>query len=1576
MMIILIYIEDMVSSGNQVKSNEISLKSHYSFFFARLTHLEVAYAPQNNISRGIIENVVQQIKNLSPISIRKESKTTESELDQWLRSRSVNYSSDLFERDIGIVFSSIDPPRDIYRYKIRTTDPTMVTNTIDNDISTRNYPYAPVFLGTQMVLDQAILQNAKISNRLELFFSHLPSKEQDLFIVTNVLFVFLVFAYLFLLVSVIKDVVEEKECGTKELTKIMGVDSWMIWFHWFIYGMMVQLPVILVVTLIMTAWKPIFISAGGLVVFILFLLFTINLIVVLFAVSCLFYRTNVALTASLVGWFVLHLLLFIMVINKPENITSFMELILSLFPIPNLCWALSSLVSFQMYGEKWTWSCVFTQGYTKFKTSVGGSMVSFIVSTMLHTMLLIYLDAIYPGPYGVPKSYNFVYKWIRERLSEKDVLDYSEIVHESPENFEPVGENVKTGIALRGLRKIFGIYNKTVAVDKVDLDIYHGEIMVLLGHNGAGKTTTMSMITGMTAASKGVIMFEGENITVNKSKFRENLGLCPQKNLYFSKLTILEHLMFFGMLKGMSYSGSKKSGKSLLYSLSMLDKAETWGSKLSGGMQRRLCLAIALAGNPKVVILDEPTSGLDPQTRRSLWDVILRMRGERTVLITTHFMEEADVLGDRIAIMDRGRVVCCGTSLFLKKLFGTGYQIHVLKSHKAHVHNISNVVKQNIPNTHVKVVSKIQVNYITKEENVDKFPALFTALEKQKSSLHITAITVTCASLEDVFLKVASLPMGDVLNTEKSEQSVSKTFKMDEHERLQGIDLIRQQISALYEKRIIYVKRHIFSFLFKLCFILFVLISFAVFTQIERYTYEKQKELLINLRLYPNSLVLLAYDNQRFKGMVDIGVKIAQSLSGKVMVFSDTSALDDYLSKETTENNYEYVRKVLFALTFTDGFVVIRHHAGRKQHAPAIAINFLSNILLQNKTNRSGLIQAVNYPYVNTETKICNREKTNEVALEILIIYPYLILLSIGFTILLSELLSFIIEDRTTGFKHQQFLAGLSPTVYWFVNWTFDFCVYFTSAILILIIFSIFGPRITLMRFTWFCLLFLVFLLQGLAAIPLMYLYSFVFDSQGSSLAIYNVLMICLGVFPALLVSTGILMLFGLPIFILVVSVLCLNPVSATLLCLRFILKAIVLEEFCRVCKDELCPKDVSDVLRMPNKDDQSGILLYLIFLLCASLIYPLIVLLVDCGLISNIRMILTCGEADLSPPTDADEDVKRETLRVEAHKYENKDTPLRVEGLEKKYSRGPKAVDKVSFLVLKGECFGLLGVNGAGKSTTFKMLTAEVIPDRGDAFANSFSIKTDRRQYMTSVGYCPQHDAILPSLTGREILQIIAKIRGIPSSETKNAVETWLGMMGILEHAEKRCGSYSGGTKRKLGTAMALIGSPEVVFLDEPTTGVDPASRRKLWTVIKSLQKQGQAIVLTSHSMDECEALCTRLTIMVAGRMKCIGNVEYLKTRFGNGFSVLLKLGEHNPEDVELLKRDFDLLFPDNVVKDEHDTLIHYTILNPDILLSQLFSSLLQFKQDHQIVADFTASNTTLEELFLSFASNTQQRV
>jgi ABC-2 type transport system ATP-binding protein len=218
-------------------------------------------------------------------------------------------------------------------------------------------------------------------------------------------------------------------------------------------------------------------------------------------------------------------------------------------------------------------------------------------------------------------------------------------------------------IQVQGLTRVFG---SLIAVDGIDLNIKKGELFALLGTNGAGKTTTIKMLCCLLKPTDGSASVMGYDIDREQYRIKEIIGVSPQETTISEHLNAWEHLQLIGNIHGVNPAEIRERSELLLETMGLIDRAKDQVRKYSGGMMRRLSIIMALVHDPDVVFLDEPTLGLDPQARHAIWEYIEQYKGKKTILLTTHYLDEADHLSDRIAIMDEGKIVTQGTSTELK----------------------------------------------------------------------------------------------------------------------------------------------------------------------------------------------------------------------------------------------------------------------------------------------------------------------------------------------------------------------------------------------------------------------------------------------------------------------------------------------------------------------------------------------------------------------------------------------------------------------------------------------------------------------------------------------------------------------------------------------------------------------------------------------------------------------------------------------------------------------------------------------------------------------------------------------
>lgn len=316
----------------------------------------------------------------------------------------------------------------------------------------------------------------------------------------------------------------------------------------------------------------------------------------------------------------------------------------------------------------------------------------------------------------------------------------------------------------------------------------------------------MNVLTGMIPPTHGTAYVNGLDIRTDIVRARKSLGICPQHNILFGDLTVSEHITFFCRLKGMTNDQEINFEiKRYLEQMGFVDKKNELSKTLSGGQKRKLSIANALCGNSNFVVLDEPTSGLDVNARRSLWDLLIAEKKNRTILLTTHYMDEAEVLGDRIAIMSDGILKTVGTSFFLKKKFGSGYRLIVVKAPNCDSSKILEAISRYAPDVTIESEEQLETIFVLNDDYIDKFESIFRHLEENTTKLGIQSLGCSLATLEEVFLKV-----GDHEHVKPhSSDETTVTFKnLMSFTKVPTATLMINQMYAMFLKKIHFTRRY------------------------------------------------------------------------------------------------------------------------------------------------------------------------------------------------------------------------------------------------------------------------------------------------------------------------------------------------------------------------------------------------------------------------------------------------------------------------------------------------------------------------------------------------------------------------------------------------------------------------------------------------------------------------------------------------------------------------------------------------------------------------------------------------
>ncbi|XP_063284424.1 retinal-specific phospholipid-transporting ATPase ABCA4 isoform X2 [Pelobates fuscus] len=1314
--------------------------------------------------------------------------------------------------------------------------------------------------------------------------------------------------------------------------------------------------------------------------------------------------------------------------------------------------------------------------------------------------------------------------------------------------FEPEPPGMVPGVCVQDLVKVFGNSFKP-AVDRMNITFYEGQITAFLGHNGAGKTTTLSIITGLYPPTSGTVWVRGRDIQTHMDSIRQSLGMCPQHNILFRHLTVAEHILFYAQLKGKSIKQAEREMEVMLEDVGIPQKRNEEAQNLSGGMQRKLSVAMAFVGESKVVVLDEPTSGVDPYSRRSIWDLLLKYRTGRTIILSTHHMDEADLLGDRIAILSQGKLYCSGSPLFLKNCFGTGFYLTLVRRMRnvkeggkkdsascrsdcscpcpgcapkskenpleqeldGDINGLTELIQHHVPEA--KLIESIgqELIYLLpgKDFKYRAYASLFRELEETISDLGLSSFGISDTPLEEIFLKVTA---DSVTGTETPEPEGKKVQtcppEAAQHDgntkqcpvpsaadgrgsrQIKGNDLMHQQFKALMIKRFHHATRSQKDFLAQIVLPASFVLLALVFTLIvppfgeypsltlhpwiygQQYIFfsneqpgnermvpisdaflnnpgfgtrcmkdeplskkypcintssewiipsvppsvtsillsqnwtpdnpspscscstksklimlpecpegaggrpppqriQPSSEILQDLternitdfllKTYPNlirsSMKSKYWVNEQRYGGISVGGKLpVLEVDGAMITefFKELGHMTNVTGGITTKSVSQQLQAFLIDLETENNVKVWFNNKG--WHAMAIFINVANNAILranlgEDKDPEEFGITTMNHPLNLTKDQL---SEVTVLTTSVDVVVAICVIFAMSF--IPASFVLYLIQERVSNAKHLQFVSGVSPTVYWFTNYTWDIMNYAISVVMVVVIFIVFDKKAYTSYSNLPALIALLFF-YGWAVIPMMYPASYLFNVPSTA----YVALSCLNLFIGINSSA---ITFILDLFENNRSLLRFNERLKDML--------LIFPHFClgRGLIDLAMNQAVTDVYARFGEEHitnpfQWEFLGRNIFAMAIQgVLYFGLNLLIQ----NRFYFSTWFSESTQGPIEGEDEDVAQERQRI--MKGGGKNDILKLKELTKIYAgRQIPAVDRLCIGIRPGECFGLLGVNGAGKTTTFKMLTGDIEVTSGDASIAGYSVLHEIGDVHQNTGYCPQFDAIDELLTGREHLQLYGRLRGVPEEEVEMVAEWGIEKLGLNNYADMPAGTYSGGNKRKLSTAIALIACPPVVLLDEPTTGMDPHSRRFLWNSIVGIIKEGRAVVLTSHSMEECEALCTRLAIMVKGSFKCLGTIQHLKFKFGDGYIVTMKIRAHKlgaAPDPGPAEKFIETNFPGSLQREKHYNMLQYQISSSS--LARIFQLLISNK-DSLNIEEYSVSQTTLDQVFVNFA-------
>ncbi|RLN96116.1 hypothetical protein BBJ28_00025887, partial [Nothophytophthora sp. Chile5] len=610
---------------------------------------------------------------------------------------------------------------------------------------------------------------------------------------------------LFLLISYIKFVstttttmVIEKETRIREVMKIMGLSNFTLLCSWCLTTAVLATPLAFVIAAELKYGQVFPMTEFATLVF---LFWALSMAIVSFSyfITPFFNKSRAASIASVLLWLVLFFPFF-SVMSK----TNSSKYLGALAPPTAFALGIDDLLRHAELGRGMAYAIGMVESPVTVPTAFAMSWFLLLDSAIL-VALGWYFDNVLPQEFGVRKPWNFLFVkdyWLPSSPSADDkavmmespsspgdlVSPQTNYAFASPRGMrlrhqvssdgsivmlkdktglvasvEPVNaalaaqEQKGTCLQIQGLRKEFsgddGEVN--VAVQGLNLTLYAGQISALLGHNGAGKTTTISMLTGLIPPTSGDATLYGRSVQHDFNELRQIMGICPQHDVLFNELTVEEHLHLFGTMKNVPLTKLNEEVERMIREVGLVEKRKVISKKLSGGQKRKLSVALAFMGDSKLVFLDEPTSGMDPYSRRFTWNLLQRNRDDRVIVLTTHFMDEADILGDRIAIMADGQLCCVGGSLFLKNRYGAGYNLTMIKGPNCDVEAVGAFLRNFVPAAKCLSNFGSEVVFQLPSSSSGVFSTMLQVLDDEMHHLRIAQYGVSVTTLEEVFLRIA-----------------------------------------------------------------------------------------------------------------------------------------------------------------------------------------------------------------------------------------------------------------------------------------------------------------------------------------------------------------------------------------------------------------------------------------------------------------------------------------------------------------------------------------------------------------------------------------------------------------------------------------------------------------------------------------------------------------------------------------------------------------------------------------------------------------------------------------------------
>jgi len=1441
--------------------------------------------------------------------------------------------------------------------------------------------YLSIFSPIQMAIDQALIQLKTGDNALEITsnIGKLPLTDfhktetlgfQDSF---NAFYI----EYIFILpvIPVIYYIVTENEKNVKSYLITIGIHPSSFWLSWFISSIIYFIFLIGVMCFFFLLFNY-FSILNTLVFFVLSFLFSVSLVAYSLLFASFFKDTKIANSCADI-FSLLFICSFILFSFCSQTVNDIVKFILSPVPIGH---ALEKLLYYNKLGK--------TAKFFTDKDLLLNAVV-LIWDSILYFILAIIVDAIFSEENQSFISFN---------KKPKSTLNYNP---ESPSPYEKDIEEYhgkeENYVEVKNIFREYNIKKKNIlALNNVSFKAYKDEIFCILGHNGAGKSTLVKIMTGLIRSNYGSIIYDGLSFSKNHSKVRQNMGICMQDNIFFD-LSVKDNLKIFNSLKGV-----KDNVDEVIEKVGLKTKKDTFSENLSGGQKRKLCIGIAILGNPKYLFLDEPSTGLDPVSRRNVWELLSSLKKDKIIFLTTHYMDEADILSDRKLILSNGVIRCMGTSVYLKNHFNMMYHLGVQTNYFKEINQlIQNIIPTAIHDENRKTIDSDDENNNLSNDKLEsqnsfmwklpinttpQFKQLFNELNQQKMSNMVTNYTINSPSLEELFISLTE-NMDEIKDTPSDKES--EVLLIKDYPKLPDPSNLVSVPSSTKLKRLITIRYKVYFrnmvFLFNIACIP-IIISIIVFVTLKYFAPDgivhfEEKDISSNA-IYQESV--WNYDT--------LHSNLADNIFNNATIhpkveFNDINLFNHF--NQSSLYSREFVASISGTVNNSNQYSFDLYYNETKLHSVPSMANQVSNIVLKSK-NIDDNIHIKTHPFPHYD--IISRQTTLNIAN---------LLVGLLLIINLMKYGAQVVQERQDLILKQLRLNGINNITYWFASLITDSTFALFSCLIILVVGIIFQYEPFSNIFAILSMLIII-ILSTIGSLFFQYCLNFTFKDKKTAysyLPVINLGFIIIGITGNVFINSfySILNKDTDIIDLLFNKISVYFQTGMTLIYPSYsvvgIINSLTWIKFLNDINDNLMPLTASSYFNI-----NYGISLMMIAALLSIFFYCILLIILD------KKYNILKAKKNVSVPKELKDSYEKYLQEHEQNVYDEAelvrkhyaDYPFSVVGINKEFkseSRGVSSykytwnygevhrslianhskyvktvIEDVNFRVKSHECFGLLGPNGSGKSTTLNMLIGVYAPSFGDIYFNGKNITSLND---LTVGYCNQNDILWKELTLREHLEFFLELRGFPQEKIQECATQYIRYCELESHQHKRVTALSGGTKRKLSVLLAVCGYPKNIILDEPTAGVDPCTRRFIWNIIDDIKKRTQSsVIMTTHSMEEAEVLCDRLTILLDGHLSCIGSPEYLTMTYAINYILDVEtdvLDEFHKTYFE--NPEAPLHSEEYVMEKQTNNRCKY-YLSKSCAIDKVFDYMEQAKSK-KLVNDYIFTGTSLDDVFLDFVKN-----